>query len=55
MTDVQNRDQFATQSRNKCFLMKTDKRLEYLNIRTVLKLVLGLYLQSFRVFRAVLL
>ena len=42
---VQNRDQFATQSRNKCFLMKIDKHLEYSNTRTVLKLVLGLYLQ----------
>ena len=41
MTAVQNRDQFATQSRNKRFLMKIDKYSEYLNIRTVLKLVLG--------------
>ena len=54
MTPVQNRDQFATEPRNKCFLMKINKQLEYLNIRTALKLVLSL-LQSFRVFRAVLL
>ena len=46
MTPVQNRDQFATQPRNKCFLMKIDKHLEYLSIRTGLKLVLGLYLRS---------
>ena len=52
---VQNRNQFATQPRNKCFLMKIDKHLEYLNTRTVVKLVLGLYLQSFRAFRVVLL
>ena len=32
---VHNRDQFATQPRNKYFLMKIDKHLEYLNIRTV--------------------
>ena len=55
MAPVQNRDQFAMQTRNKCFLMKIDKHLEYLNTRTVLKLVLGLYLQSFRAFRVVLL
>ena len=52
---VQNRDQFPIQPRNKSFLMKIDKHLEYLNIRTVLKLALGLYLQSFRAFRVVLL
>ena len=26
---VHNRDQFATQPRNKCFLMKIDKHLEH--------------------------
>ena len=36
MTPVQNQDQFATQPTNKCFLMKIDKHLEYLNIRTAL-------------------
>ena len=35
--------------------MKIDKYLEYLNTRTVLKLVLGPYLQRFRAFRVVLL
>ena len=35
--------------------MKTDKHLEYLKTRAVLKLILGLYLQSFRVFQAALL
>ena len=54
MAPVQNLDQFAMQPQNKCFLMKIDKHLEYLNTRTVLKLALGLYLQSFRTFRAVL-
>ena len=44
MTPVQNLDQFATQPGNKRFFMKIDKHLEYLNTRTVLKLVLGLYL-----------
>ena len=39
MIPVQNQDQFATPPRNQCFLMKIDKHLEYLNIRTVLKLV----------------
>ena len=34
--------------------MKIYKHLEYLNTRTVLKLVLGLYLQSFTAFRVVL-
>ena len=37
MAPVQNREQFATQPRNKCFLMKIDKHLVYLNTRTVLK------------------
>ena len=46
MAPIQNRDQFATKPRNKCFLMKTDKYLEYLNTRTVLKLVLRLYVHS---------
>ena len=55
MAPVQNQDQFATQRRNKRFLMKIDKHLEYLNTRTVLKFVLGLYLQSFRALRVVLL
>ena len=55
MVPVQNRDQFATQPRIKCFLMKIDKHLEYLNIITVLKLVLGLHSQSFRALRVVLL
>ena len=55
MAAVEDRDQFATQARNKCFLMKIDKHLEYLNTRTVLKIVLGLYLQSFRALRVVLL
>ena len=50
---VQNWDEFAMQPRNECFSMKIDKHLEY--CRTVLKLVLGLYLQSFRTFRVVLL
>ena len=48
MAPVQNRDQFAMQPRNKCFLMKIEKHLEYLNTRTVLKLVLGLYLTEFQ-------
>ena len=55
MAPVQNPDQFATQPRNKCVLMKIDKHLDYLNTRTVLKLVLGLYLESFRALRVVLL
>ena len=51
MTPVKNQDQFAMQTRNKCFLMKIDKHLEYLNTRTVLKLVfiLGLYFTEFQV------
>ena len=40
MAPVQNWDQFAMQLRNKCFLMKIDKHLEYLNTRTVLKVSL---------------
>ena len=55
MTPVQNWDQFAMEPRNKCFSMKIDKHQEYLNTRTVLKLALGLYLESFRAFRVVLL
>ena len=35
--------------------MKTDKHLEYLNTMTVIKLGLGLYLQSFSLFGVVLL
>ena len=48
MTPVQNRDQFATQARNKCFLMKIDKHLEYLNTRIVLKLVFKSILTEFQ-------
>ena len=55
MAPFQNREQFATQPRNKYFLKKIDKHLEYLNTRTVLQLVLGQYLQSFRALRVVLL
>ena len=55
MAPDQNWDQLATQPRNKCFLMKIDKHLEYLNTRTVLELVLGQYLQSLRALRVVLL
>ena len=36
---------------NKLLLTKIDMLLEYLNTRTVLKLVLDLYLQSFRSFQ----
>ena len=40
MTPVQNRDQFAMQPTNKCFLMKIDKHLEYLNITNCIKVSL---------------
>ena len=43
MAPVQTQDQFAMQPRNKCFLIKIEKHLEYLNTITVLKLALGLY------------
>ena len=45
MAPVQNQDQFAMQPQNECFLIKTDKHLEYLNTRTVLKLALSLHLE----------
>ena len=40
MAPVQNRDQFAMQPQNKCFLMKIDKHLEYLKNKNCIEVSL---------------